>query len=382
MSKYINKKALLSSLSDKDIIKVCCDLGGTDYKKDTQGNLCFSTALCHGGDSPYKLIYYPNHEDKTRSYGLFHCYTCSDSYDLVELVIRANRVKHKTVTYFQALNYIAQITGHNASDFEEPLNKYLIDDWEFINKFRRHNKKDVPVLRGVNEHILEMFDYTPHEDFLNDHISSEVLSQFEISYWGATNQIVIPHRDLNSRLIGIRGRYLDPDDVNTIGKYVPLTVEGQFLSHALGNNLYGIHINQDKIKACKKCLLLEGEKGVMQNHTYFGDDDYSLAVCGSNISNTQIKLLLQYLQVEEIIIGFDKMFHENETFEEEIYRNKIFKKIEKIIPYCRVCLLWDKEGLVEYKQSPTDYGKNTLLKLLDQKIEITMEDINDTLKKE
>ena len=34
LCKYINKKALLSSLSDRDIIKVCGDLGCTEYKKD------------------------------------------------------------------------------------------------------------------------------------------------------------------------------------------------------------------------------------------------------------------------------------------------------------------------------------------------------------
>lgn len=87
---------------------------------------------------------------------------------------------------------------------------------------------------------------------------------FEISYWGNTNQIVIPHRDRHQNLIGIRGRYLDEEDVENIGKYVPLNIEGKFLSHKLSHNLYGIHINQNKIKACRKCLLLESEKGVMQ----------------------------------------------------------------------------------------------------------------------
>ena len=44
----------------------------------------------------------------------------------------------------------------------------------------------------------------------------------------------------------------------------------------------------------------------MQNHSYFGDDDFSLAVCGSEISDEQIKLLLDYLKIEELILGFDK----------------------------------------------------------------------------
>lgn len=59
----------------------------------------------------------------------------------------------------------------------------------------------------------------------------------------------------------------------------------------------------------------------------------------------------------------------------ELYKNKLFKKIRPIIPYCKVSILWDKDGVLDYKDAPTDKGKETLLKLLDNKVEITMEDI-------
>lgn len=151
----------------------------------------------------------------------------------------------------------------------------------------------------------------------------------------------LPARHQN--LIGIRGRYLDEEDVENIGKYVPLNIEGKFLSHKLSHNLYGIHINQNKIKTCRKCLLLESEKGVMQNHSYFGDDDFSLAVCGSEISDEQIKLLLDYLKIEELILGFDKEYKDPYGWDGELYKNKLFKKIRPIIPYCKVSILWDKD---------------------------------------
>ena len=35
----------------------------------------------------------------------------------------------------------------------------------------------------------------------------------------------------------------------------------------------------------------------------------------------------------------------------------------------------DRDGVLDYKDAPTDKGKETLLKLLDNKVEITMEDI-------
>lgn len=372
---YLNKKAILDSLTKEDVIKICVSLGSQDYKTGSSGELIFQS-ICHGSDS-WKLYYY---HDAIEDYPekIFHCYSgCGDSFSIFELVIRANRCKGHTVTFYQALNYVAALTNNIVylASGDLIVKNDLVNDWDIIKKFKQKRNKELPQLKERNEHILEMFDYTPHEVFLNDHISRETLSEFEISYWGLTNQIVIPHRDKQGRLIGVRGRFLDQVDIDAVGKYVPLEVEGEFLSHSLGSNLYGIHINQNKIKQCKKVLLVESEKGVMQNHTYFGANDFSLAVCGSNITSTQIKLLLQYLKVEEVIIGFDKEFLDPESYQADIYRNKLLKKVTPLLPYCKVCFLWDKSGVLGHKDAPTDRGKDTLLKLLDEKIEITIEDL-------
>lgn len=364
---YYDKDAILKSLSIDDIVKIIESLGCTDYKISS-GNIILNTYYCHGGDSPDKLIYYPNEG----FYGRFKCYTCGDSYNIIEFVIRVNRLKKKTVTWYKAISYIVSITSHNFVYKSDE--KFHRCDNSWLNKFKKATSS-LNECAPIDENILEIFEYTPHEMFLSDNISREVLSTFEISYWGNTNQIVIPHRDRNQRLIGIRGRYIDEEDVAAIGKYVPLNIEGRFLSHKLSNNLYGIHINQNKIKSCKKCLLLESEKGVMQNHTYFGDDDFALAVCGSELHEVQIKLLLDYLKVEEVILGFDKEYHEHDGWDGEFYKNKLFKQVKPLLPYCKVSILWDKHDWLDYKDAPTDKGKDTLLNLLEEKVEITMEDI-------
>lgn len=369
---FYDKNAILKSLTKEQVIKILLDLGSEGYRTDSQGNLIFQT-VCHGGKS-YKLYYY--HEGNGEYPGrIFHCYTsCSESFSIFELVIRAKRTQGKTFTWYQSVAYVANMSNNIAiTTPDEPKH---ICDISWLKKFKKRKGSGVNDCRSIDEHILEMFEYTPHEAFLNDHISRETLSTFEISYWGNTNQIVIPHRDRHQNLIGIRGRYLDEEDVENIGKYVPLNIEGKFLSHKLSNNLYGIHINQSKIISCKKCLLLESEKGVMQNHTYFGDDDFSLAVCGSDISSNQIRLLVDYLKINELILGFDKEYKTHDGWDGEIYKNKLLKKIKPIIPYCNVSILWDKNNLLEFKDAPTDKGKDVLLQLLEEKVEITMDDIN------
>ena len=53
---YLDKDAILNSLTKEDIIKICTEMGSPTYKEDKDGNLYFNTCCCHGGDSPYKLV--------------------------------------------------------------------------------------------------------------------------------------------------------------------------------------------------------------------------------------------------------------------------------------------------------------------------------------
>ena len=380
-NKYIDKQKIYDCLSKDNVIKIIQALGCKEYKIDQAGNVCFSTFYCHGGDSPYKLICYLNSDQPKNS--LVHCFTCGQSFDIVELVIRAFRIQGKTVTYYKALNFLASIL--NISDSEIYINQptKTITDFEWINRLNsiKKNTKNVPNLTEINENILEIFWYVPYQGWLDEHISREALSRFEIGYYGLTNQITIPHRDMNGRLIGIRGRYLSDYDAQVFGKYVPLYINGEFLSHQLGSNLYGLHVVKDKIKQCKKIMLVEAEKSVLQAYSYFRDDSFVVGLCGFNITFTQIKIMLKELKVEEVIVGFDRDYEEADSFEATAYYQKIIKKVAPLVPYCRVYLVLDKKDRLGYKDSPTDKGKDVLIELMKEKVLITMEDVNEALGK-
>lgn len=379
---YLDKEAILSSLTKEDVIKICMALGSSYPKQDNNGNLIFQS-VCHGSDS-WKLYYYCTDVDYKKHN--FHCYSrCSDSFNIVELVIRANRIQGKTITWYKALYYIAKTTGKIfTGESKEETKTSVITDFNWINRLQqiKKNKKSIPNLSEISENILEVFYYAPHQDWLNDNISREALSRYEIGYYGLTNQITIPHRDMNNRLIGIRGRFLDQEDIETIGKYVPLQINGRTLSHSLGSNLYGINVVQDKIKTIKKAMVVEAEKSCMQAYSYFGEDSFVVATCGSSITRTQIKLLLNYLQVEEIIYAPDRDYHESNSYEAEVWYQKIIKRLAPLVPYCKVTLCADSKERLPYKASPTDMGKDILLELLDEKIIITADEVNRVLGKQ
>lgn len=382
---YLDKDAILNSLTKDDVIKVVTSLGSEYPKTDNSGNLVFQS-ICHNQpnlSNSWKLYYYhePSGEYKGRT---FHCYSkCSDSFNIVELVIRAKRVQGFTLTWYKSLHYIATVTGKIITSSAEDVSKRRnrIDDFEWINRLKavKKTKRSVPTLTEINENILDIFYYAPHEDWLNDNISREALSQYEIGYYGLTNQITIPHRDKNGRLIGIRGRFLDEEDIEAIGKYVPLQIDGKFLSHQLGNNLYGLHIVKEKVKRCKKIMIVESEKSCLQAYSYFGEDSFVVAVCGSNLTRTQIKLINE-LQVEEVMIAFDREYMEANSYVAELYYRKLVKLAAPLVPYCRVYLVLDNKERLPFKASPTDCGKEVLMELMKEKWLLTVEEVNRVMK--
>lgn len=371
---YLNKDLILNKLSQEDIRNIVIRLGSAEPKMDNKGNYIFQT-ICHNPPGPsnsYKLYYY--HEADGEHKGkAFHCYSgCGDTFNIIELVIRANRIQGKNITWYKALRWIAQFTGQLDASYVDKPDEIQIEDFSWMKNIKKaqKRKRGVNTLQEIDENILDIFCYNPHEEWINDNCSREAINRFGIGYYGLTNQIIIPHRDKDDRLIGIRGRYLDQEDIENIGKYVPLQIDGRFLSHQLGSNLYGIDVVQDKIKSCKKVMLVEAEKSCVQSYSYFGDDSFVVAVCGSSISLSQRKLILEYLGVTEIIWAPDRDYHEADSWEAEAWMQKQLKILAPLVPYVKVSLVADKQNRLGYKDSPTDRGLSTLLELLEEKIEV------------
>lgn len=373
MSGYIDKNKLLESLSREDIIHIIKELG-SDYKEDSQKNICCSTALCHKGDSPYKLVYYPNETEGTNR-GRFFCYTCGSSFDLIEFVIRAHTNQGYSMNYYKALRWIASTTGKVNIYGEVKIEKKIVDlSWIQRIKQVMDHKYGTTDNEEINENILDIFANYTYEPWTHEYISYKSQIRYEVGYYGLNNSITIPHRNSNGALIGVRQRYLDTWDIDNIGKYTPVQIEGRFLSHRLGNELYGLWVTKDQIQKSKQVIIVEAEKSVMQGYTFYDEESIIVACCGSNISNIQFHLLLD-LGVNQIIYAPDRDYNDAQSFEAEAWYNQQVKKVKNFVPYCDVYLVADIKNRLEYKQSPTDCGKEIFEELLNEKIQITDEEI-------
>jgi len=94
-----------------------------------------------------------------------------------------------------------------------------------------------------------------------------------------------------------------------------------------------------------------------------------VACCGSNLINAQF-LLLYSLGVKEIVIAFDKQFQEIGDREWKEWTTKLKSIYNKYGSYVLISFVFDKENLLEYKDSPIDKGKDIFLKLFSNRVTI------------
>lgn len=338
-------KDIKEQLTTNDVIRILELLGSTSIKDENEQYLTSST-ICHHGDS-HKLYYYKN--TKT-----FQCYTncgCMDVFTLIQ--------HSKSVELQDAIRWISD--NFNISKTHTPTG--YLTDWKFINGYKTKSF-EVKEFQYYDKNILNIFQKAYYKGWLDEHISIESMKKYDIMYCAYNQQIVIPHYDINGGLIGIRVRNLNYE-TNGNSKYSPFYDGFTMYNHSLGNNLYGLHKNKNCIKNSMKVMLVESEKSVLQCDSYFGEKNFSLALCGSNLTKQQIKILRD-LGVNKVILALDKQY-KNIGDDEYIKWIEHLKRIEQnLTPYFNVKILLDLHNELNYKDSPTDHGKDILLKILSQ----------------
>ena len=214
-----------------------------------------------------------------------------------------------------------------------------------------------------------MFKEAYHQSWINEGISIETMSKYGIKYYIKDDKIVIPHYDINNNLVGIRGRALKEDDVLAGKKYMPLMIEKKLYNHPLALNLFGLNHTKEAIKRIKKIIIFEAEKSVQQCDTYFKEDNFSIATCNMSISKWQRDMILS-LNPKEVFIAFDKQFSDPNTKEAYDFAEKLLKQAYPFTPYATTYVIWDDMGILPYKASPSDMGKEILLELMKNKYKI------------
>ena len=324
-----------------------------------------SRTVCHGGES-HKLYYYNNTK-------LFRCFTeCSDTFDVYELIIKIKKKEGIELNLHQAINFIVNFFNLTFSTENFSFDNNELQDWRILNKYEENmlQKEDKIIeFKFYDEKILKYLPKPKIPMWLDEGITQKVMNHAEIAFDPVNWGIVIPHRDPAGHLIGIRERTLIKEEEEN-GKYKPAILNYQMYNHALGYNLYNLNNSKENIRKIKKAIIFEGEKSTLLYQSYFGiENDISVAVCGSNITNYQIDLLKQ-LDVEEVIIAFDKQFKQLNDEEFKGWTKKLTELHKKISKYVKVSFAFDKWNLLNYKMSPIDNGRDVFLELFKKRVSL------------
>lgn len=227
---YLDKDKIKESLSDFDVSEILKYLGSSDGRKSTDGKYIAFQTVCHCGVKQ-KLYYYNDIK-------IFHCYTdCQDSFDIYELIIRANQAKGSEISFNEAVRVVSSITGKMFTLTNLIKDSHIIDDWNWIRKYQMKEKQSVS-LRMHNPVVLEVFRNLPHESWIKEGISPETIHKYNVGYYIREDRISIPHYDIDGNLIGIRGRALLDEDIEAGRKYLPLIIENKLYNHPTMFNLY------------------------------------------------------------------------------------------------------------------------------------------------
>lgn len=338
----MDSKELLNKISVEQIVGLMVNYYGIEMKEDTDPLAYIFATRCHHSfdeEASFKLYLYK--ENKT-----FVCYSSCGSMSLFDFVMTMN-----DCTFAESVQFLEEYF-HIGINFQRGFGRPKREKIEI----KPYVKKEVDFNEQLPEYdgsILNTFiNYKPIE-WISEGISVETMEKYEIRYSMENNSIIIPHRDKDGRLVGIRERNLDKRQVEVLGrKYVPHFSFTHRLTykHRLSMNAYGIDKNKEAISEYKKCIIFEAEKSVLKMDTAYGNNP-SVAVGGSSVSLYQLNLLKE-LGVKDIYLSFDK--EEGIKWEQKL--DKICKRIYDF--GFNVFIIEDKEGkYLDLKDSPIDKGK-------------------------
>lgn len=383
----ISSKEVMEKLSWEDIQKIMHHMGA-DEKKTSKDNELLFRSICHHSDS-FKLYFYKDSK-------LFHCKSQCSSMTLFDVVANVQGFYGEN-SFSQSFDYVCKF--FNIDKNEGKSNKHgfgkqienIENELKILNSHKKKElKREFKMLPTYKETYLNLYQsYYPIE-WLEEGITEEVMDKYGIKMDLLSQQIIIPHRDIFERLVGIRCRNYNSELVDSGKKYMPVYVGDKCCSYPMEFNLYGLWKTKDNIIKQKRIVLFESEKSPLKYGSIYGaDKNISVAMCSMNFSAYQRDILL-LLGVQEINICYDKQYeldkleyfknknNKDLTKEERIEKkkkiieyNSYFKKLLKIYRlvgnYMQMYVIADFDNRLDYKDAPIDRGKEVYEELFKER---------------
>lgn len=347
----INYDEIVANLRDDDVKELLTELGADVVEKE---DCLIANTICHHDDTEegsHKLYYYKNTH-------LFVCYSSCGTMSIFKFL--KHYYEARGIEYDWYNDILQVVLNCSTSKLRKTPNEQYksISDRYAAQKVR----KELP---SYPIGILEIFTKFYPTEWLCDGITKEAMDKYDIRFSISQNKIIIPHLDVNGKLVGIRGRALNPQEVEMLGKYMPVQIENKWYSHPLSLNLYGLYYNKEIIKKTGMAFVFESEKSCLQMEK-FDLPHCAVASCGSHLNKYQVDLLIRTCAPREIVVCYDR----EELPGQHEYFDKLYEMCEKYKNYCNMSFIYDREGISQMKDSPSDNGEEIFKKLLEGRVRV------------
>lgn len=334
---------------------------GADPRPNYEKEEIVNRTICHHPHDlkgSHKLYYYNNTH-------LFHCYTqcVRETFDIFYLVSKV-----KQISMLAAHEWVSLECG---VPFFPEEQREENNGWSNLNRFKQIQQ--IPIVSSKIDYKVydgSFLGHLPHpiiQPWVDEGIDQNVMERRGICYNPISGGVVIPHYNISGDLIGVRERTLVKEN-EKYGKYRPLVMNNKIYNHPLGLNLYNLNWSKDNIKTSKSAIIGEGEKFCLTYASLFGEDnDITVATCGSSFSKAQFQFLLS-LGVREITLAFDRQFKQIGDEEYERWIKKLQNIAKKYKNFCSITFMFDTQGLLDYKDSPIDKGKEVFQQMFDNRL--------------
>lgn len=364
---------LIKKMNSSDIIRLMEKLGVPESMIKYGNNSLIFPTICHNemsNDPSHKLYYY----EATKR---FYCYTNCKSMSVFDFIIKVYQTRGYKIEFREAYNILDEIVSKRIKNGFAILSnpKPLVPD-----KIDKNWEEQLPV---YNHHILECFTQQPRflDVWMSEGIDYDVLVEFGVRFDMVRNRIVFPILDRNGRLVGIRVRNFNQDDIDSGRKYMPLWHNEELYNCPKMMVVYGYYQNKAVIKKLKEVIVFEAEKSVLKYGSCFTQNK-SVAVGGSSFSQYH-SIILKDAGVTKIVLAFDNDY--SEDGDKYYGLKKMIKEAKKVQGMgfeVEIIYDWDQEYLGN-KDAPIDLGRTVYSKLyrerkkLAEVIELYEEDTNE-----
>lgn len=348
----MNANDFKEQLSVQDVYSLLLNLDANPILKNQNG-VIHCVTICHGGDG-HNLRYYADTFT-------FHCYSHCGTMSIYDVVGKA-----LSLDFFESFKYVLSFFNYSLQSIDFKKKNY--EDSIDLDFFDRSKKTEIKSLYKIDESCLNIYEDIYYKGWINEGISIKTMKKFNIKNSISDQQIIIPHYDEVGNLVGVRCRNLNEDLVSSGKKYMPVFNKGKLLNHPTGSVLYGLNFNKKNIEKHKKIILFESEKSVLQLDSMMPEMSIGVCLSGSNLTDYQVEIL-KALKVNEVIIALDKEFEKVGDSEEKFFAKKIETTFySKLSAFFNVSVIWDVNGLLDKKDSPTDKGLKTFYQLFTNRI--------------